>query len=245
MFYHIPKLKPCLKRTATWLFDGPSITFLDIKITPLRCVAVVLTAFAIAAALGLTYYFDPYTHVDDGYLACWISVIAAAFLISQDTPPLPPPPTPESLATVTTISSDEEAAELGVPSAAEAAGEKGSEEPSHTPLEEPSAKEEPPPLARGEDRTQRGLRPPALARPPPHASLPPHAIRRRLRTLLEAEVAKLDEEAHGGCSAHALRNASSSRLIAACTFWRTSPPSGSRPNRATATIASVAWARSG
>lgn len=177
MFYHIPKLKPCLKRTATWLFDGPSITFLDIKITPLRCVAVVLTAFAIAAALGLTYYFDPYTHVDDGYLACWISVIAAAFLISQDTPPLPPPPTPESLATVTTISSDEEAAELGVPSAAEAAGEKGSEEPSHTPLEEPSAKEEPPPLARGEDRTQRGLRPPALARPPPHASLPPHAIR--------------------------------------------------------------------
>jgi len=157
MFYHIPKLKPCLKRTATWLFDGPSITFLDIKITPLRCVAVVLTAFAIAAALGLTYYFDPYTHVDDGYLACWISVIAAAFLISQDTPPLPPPPTPESLATVTTISSDEEAAELGVPSAAEAAGEKGSEEPSHTPLEEPSAKEEPPPLAAPPIVTMLGL----------------------------------------------------------------------------------------
>jgi len=160
MFYHIPKLKPCLKRTATWLFDGPSITFLDIKITPLRCVAVVLTAFAIAAALGLTYYFDPYTSVDNGYLACWISVIAAAFLISQDTPPLPPPPTPESLATVTTISSDVEAAELGVPSAAEAAGENSSlEEPSHTPQEQepPPANEEPPPLAAPPIVTMLGL----------------------------------------------------------------------------------------
>uniref|UniRef100_A0A7S2D7V1 Transmembrane protein n=1 Tax=Haptolina brevifila TaxID=156173 RepID=A0A7S2D7V1_9EUKA len=118
LFYHWSKLTPCMQNIASALFDGPSQTVFDIVITPLKCIALFVTAFAVAAALALTYYFPPYTTVDNGYLAAWASVIAAAFLMTEDAPPkVSRTPTRDELAVITTISGDVEAAQLGVPDA--------------------------------------------------------------------------------------------------------------------------------
>ena len=63
------------------------------NITGLRVVAACLLAYAVGAALSLTYYFPPYADLDNGFLACWLAVAAAALLLRDE--PAPPPPSDE------------------------------------------------------------------------------------------------------------------------------------------------------
>jgi len=108
------RLRTCLEPAASFLLNGPMMELYGLKLTPLKALGAFLVAFAIAIALCLTYFFPPFTDIDNGFLACWISVASAALLL-QDPPQDPTDiEQPRNLAVITTISGDAAAAELGV-----------------------------------------------------------------------------------------------------------------------------------
>jgi len=55
-----------------------------LPLTGLRLVAGLLLAYALGAALTLTYNFPPYGDIDNGFIASWLSVIGAAMLFRDE-----------------------------------------------------------------------------------------------------------------------------------------------------------------
>ena len=50
----------------------------------LRPYGAMLLVYSLAAALALTYYFPPFSHLDNGFLAAWVGVAAAGLLLRDD-----------------------------------------------------------------------------------------------------------------------------------------------------------------
>jgi len=109
----IIRLRSTLATLAAFVVDGPIRIVASYKLTPLKGVGTFLLAFAISAALSLTYFFPPYSDLDNGFVACWLSVSSAAMLL-QEPPQVAEVEEPRNLAVITTISGDAAAAELGV-----------------------------------------------------------------------------------------------------------------------------------
>ena len=53
-------------------------------ISGLRVIALCMLLYATGATLALTYYFPLYTYLDNGYLACWVTVFSAAYLLREE-----------------------------------------------------------------------------------------------------------------------------------------------------------------
>lgn len=79
----VGRVRGALQFPAAIVIDGPMRVVSGAKITPLKVLGGFLLAFAVSAALALTYFFPPYADIDNGFVACWLSVGASALLLQE------------------------------------------------------------------------------------------------------------------------------------------------------------------
>ena len=86
------------------MLDG-EVRVCRLNLTGLRLLALGLLTLSLSAAIALTYFFPPYLDINNGFLSCWLLVVASALLLP--TVEAPPAETPQvDVEVVSTLSGD-------------------------------------------------------------------------------------------------------------------------------------------